>query len=106
MGARFATFIVRARSTVPPEMSLRGTSPRQAQHCLELGTRLMAVPTSELIVSTVADARPVTATRSTPTIRATCARALKPGWLRARDVSLAGSSAGSGALGLPRDSSC
>jgi hypothetical protein len=60
--------------TLPPEMSLRGARPNHAQKCFTLGKRSISVPISLIIVWTLDADSPITATRSTPRMRAYYAR--------------------------------
>src|SRR5262245_49937849 len=97
-------WFVRERSTLPPEISLRGASPNQEQKCLTLGNLLISVPISEMIVCTLEADKPITATRSTPKMCAICARTLKFGSFLDFEPGLALGRSGSGASFSPRDS--
>src|SRR4030095_1947355 len=101
--ARLTTLRTRERNILPPEMSVCGASPSQEQKCLTVAKRLTSVLISEIIVCTVAADKPVIATKSTPTMRANCARALKFGWFLDLECGLARGRLGSGASGSPRD---
>jgi hypothetical protein len=102
--ARLRTFIVPDRRTFPPELAWRGASPSQAQKCVTVGTRLISVPISEMIVWTVPADKPITAPRSTPIIRATYARTLQVGAFFDLDSGWAGGKSGRGASTIQRDS--
>jgi len=85
-------------------MSLRGAKPSQAQKCFTVTQRVISVPISVRMVCALEADKPITPTRSTPTMRANCARTLKFGSFFDLEPGLAFGRSGSGASWSARDS--